>query len=822
MRKASRTILSMVLILGVSLTSVCGGVRIHGVTPEAKQSKAAESGGRYVKDIKISYASSKQKAENELGSDYTVLDKNFNEGMSGDSWIGYSTTDDANQALKDIKAMPMDGKYSTSDYEELLKNQKKVIETQVETVIPAIIEYAKNVNAEVPTAETVRKLLNVYHEDDSDMNMGEYLLAKGNALIKNKKDSAVIKDLQKIYMEGNNYVVSTIEGLLAMVQGDNTQKVDSWTTRMSVLGPDGLYNVLKQKNPKKSKTYINNLMKEEFGDDAEKLYKEISVLRDRLKEAQESAIVKAEADESVLENIKSDISGDDIEEVPYDSDSDELMDAMFQEMDNGIEAAEVMSDLTAYAIEKMLKETPYGTGKTLYDLFMDEKLKKEDLYTMAYVLSSGQKSMVESVGIYPLFENALVDYANEDSEPLGELEFGENMYSVYEWIDRSVFKGDTAITAETLKNMETKQFKDPIGLNSGDPQLVVLGLLMSVGLSGAAIWSFTSRTHVSWEFFDPDLKELKIMKKNLKMMNTYDNAWKIQKLEKLGYLDEGTLKGIEAGESAAKEVDEVFSKTIKRMKASPGNTAFDLAETIEKAGTTEKTAFVTEYSGKVKTAQSQYNAWLKENKVKVPRASWEARICFSLAAVLAIAFAGYEIYCMVHKDKVNFAHIPEKVVARTYEGSVEYLTYHVVTTKSGSKADIHNKKGKGWQVLYTTTDDRMGDPILASSLSVESFNYLADQNLVPVTYFDYKYAANLADEDYTGSETNSAYLFFRKGTEVVKGNGDTSDPASGGAADTTASVFGASSIIWLVLLFVVVFGVGVGTGIFVRRRKKED
>ncbi len=308
MRKASRTILSMVLILGVSLTSVCGGVRIHGVTPEAKQSKAAESGGRYVKDIKISYASSKQKAENELGSDYTVLDKNFNEGMSGVSWIGYSTTDDANQALKDIKAMPMDGKYSTSDYEELLKNHKKVIETQVETVIPAIIEYAKNVNAEVPTAETVRKLLNVYHEDDSDMNMGEYLLEKGNALIKNKKDSAVIKDLQKIYMEGNNYVVSTIEGLLAMVQGDNTKKVDSWTTRMSVLGPDGLYNVLKQQNPKKSKTYINNLMKEEFGDDAEKLYKEISVLRDRLKEAQDSAIVKAEADESVLENIKSDLS----------------------------------------------------------------------------------------------------------------------------------------------------------------------------------------------------------------------------------------------------------------------------------------------------------------------------------------------------------------------------------------------------------------------------------------------------------------------------------------------------------------------------------
>ncbi|MBR0119730.1 MAG: hypothetical protein IJM01_06350, partial [Eubacterium sp.] len=147
MRITGKRITAVTLTFALTLTSVCGGVRIHGVTPEVKEAQAAEVAGKYVLDVRISHKSSKAEAEQEMGPDYTVLDKDFNDGMSGHAWIGYSTTDDPDHAIKDIKVMGMDGKYSESDYKTLLDNHKQAIEDQLETVIPAIIEYAKNYDA---------------------------------------------------------------------------------------------------------------------------------------------------------------------------------------------------------------------------------------------------------------------------------------------------------------------------------------------------------------------------------------------------------------------------------------------------------------------------------------------------------------------------------------------------------------------------------------------------------------------------------------------------------------------------------------------------
>lgn len=79
--------------------SVCGG----------KVVKAAATGGKYVKDITISYASSKEDSQKELGDDFVILDQDFNEGKSGSSWIGYTTTDDPEEAIRDIKVELMSG-----------------------------------------------------------------------------------------------------------------------------------------------------------------------------------------------------------------------------------------------------------------------------------------------------------------------------------------------------------------------------------------------------------------------------------------------------------------------------------------------------------------------------------------------------------------------------------------------------------------------------------------------------------------------------------------------------------------------------------------
>ncbi len=833
MSKIGKRITAVTLTFALTLTSVCGGVRIHGVTPEVKEAQAAGNTGKYVSDIVISYASSKEKAEKELGPDYIVLDKNFNDGMSGNSWIGYTTTDNENEAITDIKAMPMDGKYSTSDYETLLKNQKHVIEVQLDAVIPAIIEFAKNYDAELETAQLVYRLLNTYYEDDTDKNMGDFLLEKGRALAKNRKDSKSISDLEKIYMEGNNYVVSSIESLVVNASDTRLKKNGSWITRMSMLGPNGLYDIYKQTVGGNKKS-INKALDEEFSDVAEILLGGMETFREKIREGEKSEIAKADGDEAALKRIESDLSGDDIEEVSYDSDPEELLETAYKEAENGTEVAGTVSDMAAYSISKLLKDTPYGTGKTLYDLFMDENLTKKDLYPMAYSLSNGQKSILEIMGVYPLFESALAEYTEKDGGDLDDFEFDEKLISVYEGVDRSVFDGDTAITADTLKNMETKQFDDfltPVNLSGSNyTMLAVLGVIMAGIATGYAVRSYTYETKILFaneEYYDKYV--LNTMKKNKLKMLSYENAWKVHYLEEMGYLEEGTLAKVAPGAKELEEINRIYEETYQSMREFGSSKEIRFINRLDRAGLNQRTSYISKYEQKIKLQIQRVQHPGESIKVKVPRAEYTTRIAASIGAVLAIAFAGYEIYCMTHHDKINFAHIPANIVCRTYEGDVAYLAYHAVTTKSGKAADIHDKKGKGWQVLYTTSDYRMGDPILTSSLSVVGGNASSDPEMVPVTYFDEGGAADLADDEYTGAETDRASMFFKRGTEPIEevAPDETETPEEEAEAgekepSTEGSVFGGAGMIWIILILVVVAAGAAGVGVYIRKRKKSE
>ena len=846
MSRIGKRITAVTLTFALTVASVCGGVRIHGVTPEVKEAQAAGSTGKYVKDIMISYASTKEKAEQELGSDYIVLDRNFNEGMSGNSWIGYSTTDDEDEAITDIKAMPMDGKYSTSDYEVLLKNQKKVIETQLDAVIPSIVEFAKNYDAGLNTAKAIYKLLNFYHEDDSDKNMGDFLLEKGRALAKNRKDSKSISDLEKIYMEGNNSVVSTIESLLLKAADTQLKGKGSWITRMSVLGPNGLYEIYKQ-TVGGNKRAVERALDADFSDIAADLLEGMKAVREKLKEGENSDIAKAIDDEDKLNSIESDLLGDDIEEVPLDSDTGELIETMCKEAENGAEAAGSTMDMAAFSVSTLLKESPYGKGKTLYDLFMDENLTKKDLYPMAYLLSNGQKSIIETMGVYPLFEGALSEYSEMDSELLDEVDIDENVYSVYEGVDRSVFDGDTAITADTLKNMETRQFHDylvPVELSSLNyKMLVACGIILAAIATGYAVYTFIpeTKTMVCPGFPMEETQKLVAMENNLKMINTYDLAWKVQYLEEKGYISSGSLGRASKAKNVAEELRTLFNDTISEMETQ-GRTATNLAREVERFGSVEKANYVAKYGTAIEKQALKAEVAGAERICKLPRAGWTTRIAASLGAIAAIAFAAYEIYCMTHHDKINFAHIPANMVCRTYEGDVNYLAYHAVTTKSGKSADIHDKKGIGWQVLYTTGDDRMGDPILASSLWITEGNASSDQDMVPVSYFDESGPADLADDEYTGAETDRASMFFKRGTEPIEEVADaeeeeeevedevapdeTETPEEEAEADAEepsaeGSVFGGAGMIWIILIVVVVAGGAAGLGVYFRKRRKS-
>lgn len=830
MRKVFKRITALALTAAVAISAECGGVRIQSVSPEMRISKAAESSGRYVADIMVSHRESKEAAQEELGEEYTILDRDFNEGMSGHSWIGYTTTDDADMAIKDLKVMGMDGNYSESDYKELLDRHKEVIAEQLNTVIPAIIEYTKNYDAGMKTASYIHTLLNVFHEDDSDKNVGDLLLEMGRRLVDDRNDLKAKETLEMMFVQGNDSAIRSIEKLLTQAQDTKLVKKGSWLTRMSLLGPDGLYAVYKQAYPGKTRSYVNKMIENDLGDEANAIFTEINNLQSILKEGEESKLYEAMGDEKATDEIVSEYEDKEEVDVSLDSDTDELLEASYMAASDAADTMELNAQMTEMVVIENLKNTPYGSTKSMYDFFMDKNLKKSDLYTMAYVLSDGQKSIINDLGLYPVFESILSEYNEnvsteaEADEDMDLSDMDEGILSVYDGVDRSVFDGDTAITADTLKNMETKQVDDvlsPEG-NKGNLKLAVAMTVVGSLSAYMAVKSFTYDTKMLYKPVREVVYEItpKVtkMQNEFRLMIKYENAWKLNWIKMYAgdsYLPEGfKLSALEyEGTDTAKTINETYKYAAEKLK----NTR--LGEQLEKFTVGNKEAHMHFYGNAIDAnMQKTITKQVPDKVSKVPKAGWGARIGYTLGAVLAFAFAGYEIYLLTRSHSVEFTHIPANMVYKTTEGDVHYMTYHAVRDKAGNVTDLHDKKGDGWQVIYTTTDSNAGDPVLASSLTVSDSNKSSDADIEYLLDFDQSSQSNLADKKYTGKSTKSVYITYRTGTEEsaeVEG-----EAASDDEAPEQTSVFAWPGMLWVLLAILVIAAIAAGAGVYYRKRKK--
>ena len=454
MVRTSKSILSITLSLAVTLASVCGGVRIHGVTPDTKAAKAAEAAGLYISDVAVSYASSREAAEKELGEEYTVL-----ENKIGESWVGYTTTDDPDLAIRDMKVQAMNGKYSVSDYKEVLKNHQETIKDQVDILVPALIEFTKNYDSDMDAAVVVCKHLNCFYEDDTDMAFGDYLLEQGRKLITDANDATAKKELEKIFVEGNDDLIRQMENLITQGIDTKVNKKGTWVTRMSELGPRGLIDMYKQsfKNLR-SDSAVKKQLEKDYGEDAAMLLKELPKLQTYLRERTSSDVAKAieNGDEKKVEALSDEIG--DTESI-WDQKDDptipEIAESMGESMDRLTDAVDYNENAAMGALKLFLKGISYG-DQTMYDFLMNENIEKSDLYTFAYVLSAGQKSIIRDVGLYSVFQSAMSGYAEEDENDDLADAVKEKSFSIYDGVDRDVFKGDTALTEDALKRMQTK------------------------------------------------------------------------------------------------------------------------------------------------------------------------------------------------------------------------------------------------------------------------------------------------------------------------------------------------------------------------------
>ncbi len=189
---------------------------------------AADSanGKQYIKDVKLIYAASLDKAKTSVPSGYTLLEEDLNDGTGEKNkvYIAYSTTSNPAEAATDIKMMNMKGGFVLSDYEEQLKNVNENVKSLANDVKLAVEMFAANYVKGTYGAKAAYRALSVFTVDEAGgQNLADYFIYK-----KPGEDFYI-----KFVLNAHQNILSAVLSALAMaVQGEPG---NTWLDRVSQL-----------------------------------------------------------------------------------------------------------------------------------------------------------------------------------------------------------------------------------------------------------------------------------------------------------------------------------------------------------------------------------------------------------------------------------------------------------------------------------------------------------------------------------------------------------------------------------------------------------
>ena len=718
--------------------------------------KAAETDkAPYIGEVRLAVDKKADKAKQILESaGYEVIDQDLNED-AGSFWnklgdqavyMGIKRTSDEKKAIRDMKTMNMLGRYSFSDLENWVKENRATAQEKCKPILVALKEYRKNVKNGDPLSLQAQASMNAIKEDDSGELMGDLLL----------KDDTDETLLTKILAEGN---VNLITNVFEILSTTCEEEDSTWLERMDSF----TYKKLVQ-------SYAKNL----YGKD--------NVVGEQKSKVEQLIMAEYDADARVLlkgwDNIRDSIV------VPISEFSDEeLQDMMLESLSRGEEAFLRYRQNT---IVEELGKIPYS-GKTLLDLFKTKKSVFErditKLYPIIAAMSDGQRALLEYTDPVDLmlksFQRADYRAHGKSAEEVETEEIINEPISIYEGVDRDMFKEGGAITSRALSAQKSSEdfLSDSTGYSVARVASVVIGILASMA-------SFV--TYVSSLKTKGEIKLLESQKETLQ-----------------GALDE--------------------------VRGTVDQHGYQVAS-MDKQGE------VYDYTAKLHSQRVFAVAMLV------------------VAIVSAIVYTALYVYEQYEKHNIKQLPIPAFIVDKDVESNAgKLVTYQAVLWNKdrdddsgrADRADINGDAAEQWIALYTTTDDTMGDPILADSIYTDDSESPknSNSNQVPLTNFGESSAQNLLAYTYGGG---SLWMWYEKGKveaeivddtedtdkEVVAGTQDNSkdaqatqkDTGETGAADEaemTGSNSGGSNIV----LFTLGGGVvgiiaGIFIGFFIRRKKQ--
>ncbi len=767
---------------------------------------AAASTPKYISELLIVSATDEKQAKSKLGDDYQVLSTPLYESPKGKTYLAYKTTTDPKDAIVDIKAMNMYGGYSYGEYAQLLESQKTMTQQLVDGLKDAIAEFQSNYNDDKDGALYAEEMLRYFYYDDLDMTISELFLDYD---VHNDDDSVLVT----LFMQGNIDIIENIENLLMIACSDTVEHnfleildqkaeevaktdyekptvseysdniADLLNTLMYVQYPIEFYNKCEEENP-----FTEDIQKE-----FERQQEEIDAYMTENPDVDEEKVIlqiRAKYSETTAGRAL----------IDYENYIEALSGEQFAYMIQG----QLYSDV--------LKATRYpgltvdGKPGTLYDLIMahnvaDEKERAEysltDFEELMKALTPGQRGLLK-VGFAELLSTVITDkesYVNNLSflrgDNLTDEEYEENkdnllpyadetQISVFEGVDRTLYDADgIAMTSEAItlqSRNENASFQ--AGFLSEKVQKI-----MGYAAAASAGVAMISTTYLVAATIS---KRAAMDAANAARVAGNTTARTLgSKVTIAGQMVRNA--GIEAANASTAGGRAVFAwleETSRMVESSVGKEFYSVlgteaGETIEKVTATPlRTAFSQVLSRAIGMVFFIIDiACLVEMVIEL--------IVFLVDLVMkTLADAPYEpiprVLCSA--ETVYNGHLNGDG-ERIYEDG--YVFYYGVknpeidtttTDPSGNLkkyaiADIYNWTLEGpdrqWIALYTTKDQRMGNPILADSLMISSETGIIGKQVMK--YFhredscDTMYYYQMEEKDFLGIADR--FIYFATATD---------------------------------------------------------
>lgn len=692
LKRISKIAISMVLVIAICLTTCTSAF-------------AAISQKKYISDIIVCQAANADEAKKELEKDgYKLLsNENISETLPDGMYFGYKTTLNPEEAITDISAMNMTGKYSFADYEVLLKNMKEDVAATVDGLIPMITAFRENYNAENPVAVEVHGILNKFLEDDSAKSLGDYLLTC---------DLADTTDLTKVFMQAYAPFVLDIQQLLFIAGENDSDK--TWIEKMASSDPDSVVDLYMDSYPTPSKAF--QALASDYGKAAEDFELTWDNLYEILQDTTDTYFSEkngsVELNEKALTEQFNEAEENSKSEINNEMSDEEIIESI--EKIN--ESSKTFDSFGDAGLVDYLASLEYNDG-TMLDFFMRpfDEVDEIELYTLAYYMGKDLTAQLSNVGLLQTLSRILVDGNSASADKFNEINKAFEKIekiSIYDGVDRSLFENGVALTGPSVEKFVSsgKNWSDDLFSRIFRPtddfkwkDYFAFYVLPTVA-STIVYASLFLVNHAMRKVIEKSCTE--VAKNVVKGSLIYNDHGK--KLAQdyiynhmMGYFAYG--KGLVARSSLA-----------YRIVAGIRCAFFVLTIAMTVA---------------------------------------------SIAMLIVTIFFSKE-------SDVKYDAIPNHIVDTvSTEHGDDYVAYDFVKNTQGSAADLNNYKGKkGWLVLYYTKDQSAGAPITTDFKIVKnSENAPLDYDGISV--FGEKNAANITSVDFTGvkDSVGGTYIYFSRG-----------------------------------------------------------